>query len=78
MKIFSGSTLVVMIPNNRYIFLPSIIYVTCQYDLKEFCSHYKKYEEKDRYSVLLLKIDHNVENKLNFDTNNFTVILQKQ
>jgi hypothetical protein len=42
MKMFSGDPLVVKIPYGLYNFLPSIIYVTCEFEPKEFCSHYKK------------------------------------
>jgi hypothetical protein len=77
MKTFSNDPLVVKIPYGNYNFLPSKIYVTCQYDLKEFCSHYRKYAEKDGYNDLLLKIDRIVEWKLDAITNHFTVLLQK-
>jgi hypothetical protein len=46
-KIFSGDPLIVRIPYGHYNFLPSIIYVTCKFDTKEFCSNYRKYEEND-------------------------------
>jgi hypothetical protein len=74
MKMFSDDHLVVKIPCNNYNFLPSIIYVTCQFDPKEFCFHYRKYEEKDGYN-LLLNIDRIVECKHDPSTNHFTVIL---
>jgi putative component of membrane protein insertase Oxa1/YidC/SpoIIIJ protein YidD len=61
MKMFSNEPFVVKIPYGHYNFLPTIIFVTCQFDPKEFCSHYRKYEEKDLYSYLLLKIDRIVE-----------------
>jgi hypothetical protein len=78
MKMFSGDPVVVKIPYGHYNFLPAIFYVTCQFDPKEFCSHYRKYEKKDGYNDLLLKIDRIVECKRNPSTNHFTVILQKQ
>jgi hypothetical protein len=62
-KMFSGDPLVVKIP--------------CEFDLKEFCSHYRKYEEKDMYSDLVLKIYCVVKCKHNPNTDNFTVILYK-
>jgi hypothetical protein len=77
MKMFSGDPLVVKIPYNHYKFLPAIIYVTCKFNPKEFCSHYRKYAEKDGYSYLLLKIDCIVECKLDPNTDHFVVILQK-
>jgi hypothetical protein len=78
MKMFSDDPLVVKIPYGNYNFLPSVIYVTCQYDLKEFCSHYRKYAEKDGYDDLLLKIDRIAECKSDPSTNDFTGVLQKQ
>jgi hypothetical protein len=80
MKMFSGDPLIVKISYGYCNFLPVIIYVTCEFDPKEFYSHYRKYEEKDGYNDLLLKIDRIVECKLdlNPNTNHFTVILQKQ
>jgi hypothetical protein len=41
MKMFSGDPFVVKIPHAHYNFLPAIIYVTCEFDPKEFCSHYR-------------------------------------
>jgi hypothetical protein len=67
MKMFSGDPLVVKIPYGHYNFLPSIIYVTCVFDPKEFCSHYR-----------ILKIDRNVERTRDPITNHFTATLQKQ
>jgi hypothetical protein len=78
MKMFSGDPLIVKIPYGRYNFLPAIIYVSCKFDTKEFCSHYVKYEEKDWYSDLLLKIDGIVKCKHNPNSDHFTVILKKQ
>jgi hypothetical protein len=78
MKMFSGYPLIVKIPYGHYNFLPSIIYVTCEFDTKEFCSHYRIYVEKDGYDDLLLKIDHIVECKRDPNTDHFTVTLQKQ
>jgi hypothetical protein len=77
MKIFSGNPLIVKIPYGHY-FLSSIIYVICEFHPKEFYSHYRKYEEKDEYNDLLLKIDCIAECKRHPNTNHFTVILQKQ
>jgi hypothetical protein len=78
MKMFSDDHLVVKIPYCHYNFLPSIIYVTCQYDPKEFCSHNRMYKEKGGYNDLLLKIDRIVECTRDPITNHFTVTLQKQ
>jgi hypothetical protein len=78
MKMFSGDRLIVKISYGNYNFLPSIIYVICQFDPKEFFSHYRKYEEKGGYNDLLLKMDRIVECKLDPSTNHFTVVLQKQ
>jgi hypothetical protein len=78
MKMFSGDPLVVKISYGHYNFLPTIIYVTWEFDPKEFCSHYRKYEEKGGYDDLLLKIDRIVECKLDPNTDHFIVILQKQ
>jgi hypothetical protein len=75
MKMFSGDLFVVKIPYGHYNFLSSIIYFTCQFYPKEFCSHYRKYEEKDEYNDLLLKIDCTAEYKLDLNTNQFAVIL---
>jgi hypothetical protein len=58
---FSGDPLVVKIPYHN---LPSIIYVTCEFDTKEFCSHYRLYKEKGGYNDLLLKIDRIAECKV--------------
>jgi hypothetical protein len=78
MKMFSGDYLVVKIPYGDYNSLPTIIYITCEFDSKEFCSHYRKHGEKDEYSDLLLKIDRIAECKLDPSTNHFTIVLQKQ
>jgi hypothetical protein len=78
MKMFSGDSLVVKISNGNYNFLPSIIYVTSEFDPKKFCSHYRKHEEKDRRNDLLLKVDRIVECKHDPYTNHFTVVLEKQ
>jgi hypothetical protein len=75
---FSGNPLVVKIPYGNYNFLPSIIYVTCQYDPKEFCSHYRFYKEKSGYNDLLLKIDRIVECTYDHISNPFTATLIKQ
>jgi hypothetical protein len=75
MKMCSGDPLVGKIPYDHYTFLPAIIYVTCEFELKEFYSYYK---EKDEYSNILLKIYRIVECKLDPSTNLVTVILQKQ
>jgi hypothetical protein len=75
---FSDDLLIVKIQYGHCNFLPSIIYVTCQYDPKEFSSHYRKYVEKDGCDDLLLKIDRNVECKRDPITNHFTATLQKQ
>jgi putative component of membrane protein insertase Oxa1/YidC/SpoIIIJ protein YidD len=78
MKMFSGDPLVGKIPYCPYNFLPPINYITCQFYPKDFCSHYRKYEEKGGYNDLLLKIDTIVKCKLDPSTNHFTVVLQKQ
>jgi putative component of membrane protein insertase Oxa1/YidC/SpoIIIJ protein YidD len=78
MKMLSDDRLVVKIPYGHYNFLPSIIYVTCQYDPKEFCSHYRFYKEKNGYDDLLLKIDRIVECTYDPIFNHFTATLQKQ
>jgi hypothetical protein len=78
MKMFSGDPLVVKIPYKNYNFLPSIIYITCTIDPKEFCSNYRKYAEKDGYNDLFLKIDRIVECKLDPSINHFSIIFQKQ
>jgi hypothetical protein len=57
MKMFSCDPLIVKISYYHYNFLQSIIYVTCKFSPKEFCSNYRKYAEKDGYNDLLLKID---------------------
>jgi hypothetical protein len=62
-KMFSGDALIVKIPYGNYNFLQTIIYVTCEFDSKEFCSHYRIYKEKDGYNDLILKIDRIVECK---------------
>jgi hypothetical protein len=77
MKMFSGDPLIIKIPYGPYNFLPSIIYVTCEFDLKEFCSYYRKYTEKDGCNDLLLKIDCIVEWKHHPNTNRFTIIFLK-
>jgi hypothetical protein len=46
MKMFSDDPLIVKIPYGNYNFLPSIIYVTCEFNPKELCSHYRIYGEK--------------------------------
>jgi hypothetical protein len=74
MKIFSND-LIVKILYSHYNFLPAIIYVTCEFDPKEFCLHYRKYGEKDGYDNLLLKLYRVVKSKLDSNTNHFTVIL---
>jgi hypothetical protein len=61
MKMFSGDFFIVKIPYGHYNFLPSKIYITCEFDPKEFCSHYRMHKEKDGYNDLLLKIDGVVE-----------------
>jgi hypothetical protein len=76
MKIFSGDPLIVKIPYWHYNFLPAIIYVTCKFDPKEFCSHCRKYEEKDEYSDIFLKIYRIVKFKHDPNTDRFTIILQ--
>jgi putative component of membrane protein insertase Oxa1/YidC/SpoIIIJ protein YidD len=73
MRIFSNYPLIVKIPYDRHNFLPAIIYVTCEFEPKEFCSHYRKYVEKDGYSDLLLKIDRIAECKQ--DPRPFTSLL---
>jgi hypothetical protein len=78
LKMFSGDPLIIKIPYGHYNFLPSIIYVTCEFDPKEFYSHYRIYKEKNGYNDLLLKIDRIVECKRDPSTNHFTVTLQKQ
>jgi hypothetical protein len=78
MKMLSDDRLVVKIPYGNYNFLPSIIYVTCEFDPKEFFSNYRKYAEKDGYNDLLLKIDRIAECKRDPNTNHFSIILQKQ
>jgi putative component of membrane protein insertase Oxa1/YidC/SpoIIIJ protein YidD len=78
MKTFSGDPLIVKIPYGQDNFLPSIIYVTCVFDPKEFCSHYRMYKEKGGYDDLLLKIDRIVECTRDPITNHFTATLQKQ
>jgi hypothetical protein len=78
MKMFSGNPLVVKIPYGHYNFLSSIIYVASEFELKEFCSHYRKYAEKGGYNDLLLKIDRIAECKHDSNTNYFAVTLQKQ
>jgi hypothetical protein len=78
MKMFSDDHLVVKIPYGHYNFLPSKIYVTCQYDPKEFCSHYRLYKEKGGYNDLLLKIYCVVECTRDPITNHFTATVQKQ
>jgi hypothetical protein len=78
MKMFSDNPLIANIPYNHYNFLPSIIYIICEFDPKEFCSHYRKYAEKGENNDLLLKIDCLVKCKLDPSTNHFTVVLQKQ
>jgi putative component of membrane protein insertase Oxa1/YidC/SpoIIIJ protein YidD len=78
MKMLSDDHLVVKIPYGHYNFLPSIIYVTCEFDPKEFCSHYRKYVEKDGYNDLFLKINRIRECKRDSNTYHFTVTLQKQ
>jgi hypothetical protein len=75
---FSGDPLIVKIPYIQYNFLPIIIYVTCEFDPKEFCFQYRKYAEKDGYNDLLPKIDRIAECKRDLSTNNFTITLQKQ
>jgi hypothetical protein len=40
MKMISSDLIIVKIPYGNYNFLPSIIYVTCEFDPKEFCSRY--------------------------------------
>jgi hypothetical protein len=65
MKMFSGDPLIVKIPHSHYNFLPAIIYVTCEFQPEEFCSHYRKYAEKDGYNDLLFKINSIVECKCN-------------
>jgi hypothetical protein len=75
---FSGDLLIIKIQYGNYNFLPSIIYVTWEFDPKEFCSHYRKYAEKSGYDDLLLKIDRIAECKRDTSTNHFTVTLQKQ
>jgi hypothetical protein len=40
-KMILGDLLIVKIPYRHYNFLSTIIYVTCEFDIKEFCSHYK-------------------------------------
>jgi putative component of membrane protein insertase Oxa1/YidC/SpoIIIJ protein YidD len=75
-KMFSDDHLIIKIPHYYYNFLPSIIYVTCQYDPKEFCSHYRLYKEKSGYDDLLLKIDRIAECERDPNTNQFTVTLQ--
>jgi hypothetical protein len=78
MKMFSGNPLIIKIPYGNCNFLPSIIYVICKYDPKEFCFHYRKYLEKDGYKDLLLKLDRIAECKRDPSTNYFTVTLQKR
>jgi hypothetical protein len=78
MKIFSSDPLIVKIPYVHYNFLPSVINITCEFDHKEFCSHYREYEKKDGYNDLLLKIDRIVECTRDPISNCFTAILQKQ
>jgi hypothetical protein len=63
MKMFSGDPLLEKIPYSHYNFLPTTIYVTYEFDPKEFYSHYRKYEEKDTHSNLLLKIDRIVQTR---------------
>jgi hypothetical protein len=77
MKMFSNDPLAVKIPYGYYDFLPSIIYVTCELDPNQFCLHYKRYNEKDGYNDLLVKIDCIVECKHDHNTNQFTVVYQK-
>jgi hypothetical protein len=74
---FSNDPHIVKIQYGHYNFLPAIIYATCQFDPKEFCSQYRKYEENNGYSNLLLKTDRIVEYKHDPNTDNFTFILQK-
>jgi hypothetical protein len=47
MKMFSGDPLIVKISYCHYNFLPTTIYVTCEFELKQFCSHYRIYVDKD-------------------------------
>jgi hypothetical protein len=63
-KMFSDNPLIVKISYDRYNLLQTTIYVTCEFESKEFSSHYKKIEEKDGYNDQLLKIDRIVECKL--------------
>jgi putative component of membrane protein insertase Oxa1/YidC/SpoIIIJ protein YidD len=74
---FSNDPFTVNIPYGNYNFLPFIIYVTCEFDPVEFCSHYKTIVEKDGYNDLLLKIDRIVECKHDSSTNQFTIVYQK-
>jgi hypothetical protein len=77
-KMFSDNHLVVKILYGYYNFLLFVIYVTCSFDPKEFCSHYRVYKEKNGYNDLLLKIDSIVECTRDPITNHFTATLQKQ
>jgi hypothetical protein len=56
MKMLSGDPLIVKIPYEHYLFLPTIIYFICEFYPKVFCSHYRKYEEKDGYSDIFFKL----------------------
>jgi hypothetical protein len=74
---FSGDPHIVMIEYCHYNIFPPIIYVSCEFDPKVFCSHYRKYEEKDGYNDLFLKIEGIVKCKRDPNTDRFTIILHK-
>jgi hypothetical protein len=74
MKMFSNDLFIVKIPYCHYNFLPAIIYVTCEFDLKELVHIIENMQRR----VDIVIYSSIVECKLDPSTNHFTVILQKQ